>query len=150
MNLRKEKFRNKCMQLLDYEEKTLNEVKERVTNLKPSLDGLGLEIHISLEWNYFGEENFFQQRIPFKENYCCLISSIFIKKGQDPFNEDLSNLSRVILITDIRKNLLNFTLFEKYSVKDEFYQKIFDEYQKILEIGYDKYLTENEGKGICF
>lgn len=86
---------------------------------------------------------FFQQRIPFKENYCCLISSIFIKKDQDPFKEDLSNLSRVILITDIRKNILNFTLFEKYSVKDEFYQKIFDEYQKILAIGYDKYLAEN-------
>ena len=55
------------MQLIDYEEKTLNEVKTRVSNLKPNLDVLGLEIHISLEWNYFGEENFFNKEFRLKK-----------------------------------------------------------------------------------
>ena len=136
---------------IEYEEQTLNSVKNRFEKYVEGLDNLGLDLDIDLIW--YDQQNdptdMSFTRIDFKRGYICSIG-IQIRQKEEPKHKiDLEALSTVYAISMFGKTLFRymFGLCSKYSrvperMLSEYLNSAEDTVNKVINKGYDAVMQE--------
>ena len=148
--MNKKKWAEKSRDLQNFEEQTLNSVKERFAKYRSALANLGLALDIDLSW-YNRQENkdISFSRIDFKDGYVCNID-ITIRRQEEPEHDlDLICLKFIYMISQVGRSIWRwmFGLPISFSkVPEKFLKEFLDVTEewikKVLDKGYETVLEE--------
>ncbi|MDE6442404.1 MAG: hypothetical protein K2L12_06620 [Clostridia bacterium] len=144
----KKQLAKKSPEFIEYEEQTLNLVKQRFAKYNESLDNVGLALDIDLLWCYLGEDLTFS-RIEFAGGYTCAVC-IQIRRKEDPkYDMDLEAITHIQPISQV-----GFRMFRYGNCYSKVSDKMFKEYLdtvdetiiKVLDKGYTTVLQKIKEK----
>ncbi|MDE6442409.1 MAG: hypothetical protein K2L12_06645 [Clostridia bacterium] len=144
----KKQLAKRSPEFIEYEEQTLNSVKQRFAKYNESLDNVGLAIDIGLLWYYRGEDLTFS-RIEFANGYTCAVD-IQIRKKEDPkYDMDLEAITLIHPISQVGLRLFRYgSCYSK--VPDKMFKEYLDTVDetiiKVLDKGYTTVLQKIKEK----
>lgn len=139
----KKKLTQKGPEIIDYEEQTLNSVKQQLADYNKMLNNLGLVLDIDLIWYYQGDE-FTYSRIEFANGYICAIDIQVRKQEDEKHDLDLEAITFMQPISQVGLKLFRYgSQFSKIpqNILQELLDSVKATIQKVLSQGYETVLN---------